>query len=210
MNGAGSLCVTPSMLTWPSAIASSSAAWVLGGVRLISSASSRFVKIGPERNSNRPDCMSYTVEPSRSAGSRSGVNCTRLKSRPNAAANDRAISVFPRPGRSSMSTWPPASTVVRISVSAPRLPTTTRPISSRTASQFAVVVAPATCSVIPAPTVAVFRRAPRGRVRAPRRRFATRSPGRPTPTVLHRTASGPWRDRPRGPWIRFCPVAISN
>ena len=35
------------MLTWPSAIASSSAACVFGGVRLISSASSRLVKIGP-------------------------------------------------------------------------------------------------------------------------------------------------------------------
>ena len=69
------------------------------------------------------------------------MNCTRLKSRPSAAANDRAISVLPRPGRSSMRTWPPASTVVRISASAPRLPTTTRPISSRTASQLAVVVA---------------------------------------------------------------------
>jgi hypothetical protein len=32
-------------------MASSSAAWVLGGVRLISSASSRLAKIGPRRNS---------------------------------------------------------------------------------------------------------------------------------------------------------------
>ncbi|COX99330.1 Uncharacterised protein [Mycobacterium tuberculosis] len=81
------------------------------------------------------------VEPSRSAGSKSGVNCTRVKSSPNAAAKDRAISVLPRPGRSSMSTWPRASTAVRMSVSAERFPTTTRSISSSTASQWAVVVA---------------------------------------------------------------------
>ena len=34
-------------MTWYSCIASSSAAWVLGGVRLISSASSTWAKIGP-------------------------------------------------------------------------------------------------------------------------------------------------------------------
>ncbi|CFS55697.1 Uncharacterised protein [Mycobacterium tuberculosis] len=58
MNGIASLWVWPSMLTWPSAIASNSAACVFGGVRLISSASNRLVKIGPARNSKRPDCMS--------------------------------------------------------------------------------------------------------------------------------------------------------
>ena len=42
----------PSTETWRSSIASSSAAWVLGGVRLISSASSRFVKTGPSRKAN--------------------------------------------------------------------------------------------------------------------------------------------------------------
>ena len=41
---------TPSTETWPSSIASSSADCVLGGVRLISSASSRLVKTGPSRN----------------------------------------------------------------------------------------------------------------------------------------------------------------
>ena len=42
----------PSTVTCPSCIASSSAAWVFGGVRLISSASSRPVNSGPGRNSN--------------------------------------------------------------------------------------------------------------------------------------------------------------
>ena len=41
---------TPSAVTWRSSIASSSAACVLGGVRLISSARNRFVKTGPSRN----------------------------------------------------------------------------------------------------------------------------------------------------------------
>src|SRR3974377_946939 len=48
-NGLGSGRVTPSTLTWPSAMASSSAAWVFGGGRLISSASSRAVNTGPGR-----------------------------------------------------------------------------------------------------------------------------------------------------------------
>src|ERR1700722_14512766 len=81
------------------------------------------------------------VEPSKSAGSRSGVNCTRVKSSPSAAAKDRAIRVLPRPGRSSISTCPRASTVVRMSVSADRFPTTTRSISSSTSTARAEVVA---------------------------------------------------------------------
>ena len=52
MNGSGSRRDAPSMLTVRSSIASSSAAWVFGGVRLISSASSRLVKIGPGRKLN--------------------------------------------------------------------------------------------------------------------------------------------------------------
>src|SRR5271166_5367628 len=82
------------------------------------------------------------VEPSRSAGSRSGVNCTRVNRSPSAAAKDRAISVLPRPGRSSMSTWPRARTAVRMSVSAERFPTTTRSISSSTASHDVVWINP--------------------------------------------------------------------
>ena len=46
--------VSPSTDTWRSCIASSSAACVLGGVRLISSASSRFVNTGPGRNASSP------------------------------------------------------------------------------------------------------------------------------------------------------------
>ena len=87
------------MLTWPSPMASSSAAWVLGGVRLISSASSSWVKTGPGRNTISPVRWSYRGAPMTSEGSRSGVNWMRAKSRPSARANDRAISVLPRPGQ---------------------------------------------------------------------------------------------------------------
>ena len=48
--------MTPSAETWPSSIASSSADWVFGGVRLISSASSRLVKTGPSRKSSSARC----------------------------------------------------------------------------------------------------------------------------------------------------------
>ena len=47
-------CDLPSTDTWPSPIASSSAAWVFGGVRLISSASSSSVKTGPGRKTISP------------------------------------------------------------------------------------------------------------------------------------------------------------
>ena len=50
-NGSGSSRVTPSTVTCPSAIASSSADCVFGVARLISSTRSTFAKIGPGRNS---------------------------------------------------------------------------------------------------------------------------------------------------------------
>lgn len=48
-NGSGSGKLAPSTVTCRSSIASSRADWVFGGVRLISSASSRFVNTGPSR-----------------------------------------------------------------------------------------------------------------------------------------------------------------
>jgi hypothetical protein len=47
MNGRGSACETPSMVTLRSSIASSSADCVLGGVRFTSSASTMLAKMGP-------------------------------------------------------------------------------------------------------------------------------------------------------------------
>ena len=81
-NGSGSACVVPSTVTWCSAIASSSALCVRGGARLISSASSTCAKIGPGWNSKRRACASNTDTPTMSEGSRSDVNCTRWKPRP--------------------------------------------------------------------------------------------------------------------------------
>ena len=52
MNGCGSGCERPSIVTCASFIASSSADCVFGVVRLISSASRKLVKIGPGLNSN--------------------------------------------------------------------------------------------------------------------------------------------------------------
>ena len=52
-NGAGSGRVTPSTVTCPSAIASSSADCAFGSARLISSTSTMFANTGPGRNSNR-------------------------------------------------------------------------------------------------------------------------------------------------------------
>jgi len=53
-NGVGSRWVVPSIETCPSLIASSSADWVRGEARLISSASTTFVKIGPSLKRKLP------------------------------------------------------------------------------------------------------------------------------------------------------------
>jgi len=68
--------LTPSTVTVRSCIASSSAAWVFAGARLISSASTRSAKIGPGRKVN--SCDPVRIEtPVMSAGIRSGVNWMR-------------------------------------------------------------------------------------------------------------------------------------
>ena len=47
--------------------------------------------------------------PTRSAGTRSGVNCRRLKEPPSTSATVLTVSVLARPGTPSSRTWPPAS-----------------------------------------------------------------------------------------------------
>ena len=69
------------MVTWRSCIASSSADCVFGGVRLISSASTRLAKIGPCRRRNAWVARSKTFVPTTSAGMRSGENWMRLNAR---------------------------------------------------------------------------------------------------------------------------------
>ena len=58
MNGGPTGWATPSTVTRPSSITSSSADWVLGEARLISSASTIVGKIGPGWNSKVPFCWS--------------------------------------------------------------------------------------------------------------------------------------------------------
>ena len=85
-----------------SCIACSRAAWVLGGVRLISSARRKLVKIGPGMNSNwylpLAGSSLMTSVPVMSEGIRSGVNWTRRKVRSRVRARVRAMSVLPSPG----------------------------------------------------------------------------------------------------------------
>ena len=83
-------------------MASSSAACVLGGVRLISSASTRLAKIGPRRK--RSSAPRSAIVPVTSEGSMSGVNWMRRKSSPSARAVAFASSVFATPGGPSSST----------------------------------------------------------------------------------------------------------
>ena len=77
MNGSGSDSVLPSTEICCSFIASSSADCVFGVVRLISSASRKFVKIGPGLNRTARNERCRSVTPSTSEGSMSLVNCRR-------------------------------------------------------------------------------------------------------------------------------------
>src|SRR5690242_11453592 len=97
---------TPSIVTCRSSIPSSIADCVFGGVRLISSASSRSVKIGPRRVENSPLFGLNTVVPTTSDGMRSGVNWMRRNSTPSNSASALTRSVFAVPGTPSMSAWP--------------------------------------------------------------------------------------------------------
>ena len=86
-NGSGSGCGSPSTVTWPSCIASSSAACVLGGVRLISSARTTPANTGPGRKTSSP--ARSAIVPVTSDGSMSGVNCSRR----NSSASARAVAL---------------------------------------------------------------------------------------------------------------------
>src|SRR4051794_4445595 len=88
---------------------SSSAAWVRGDARLISSTSSTCVKTGPGRNSNRFERWSNTLTPVTSEGSRSGVNWSRENEQSSERASAFASIVFPTPGKSSMIRCPSAT-----------------------------------------------------------------------------------------------------
>ena len=132
-NGGCNRYVVPATVTWSSAIASSSDDCVFGVARLISSASSTWLKIGPstKTSSRRPSSRSrMTRVPVTSAGIKSTVNWMRLNERFTASPSERTISVLPVPGTPSMSTCPPEKNATRICSTTSLWPTTTRPIWS--------------------------------------------------------------------------------
>ena len=100
-NGGVKSYVVPSTETLRSAIASSSAAWVAGVARLISSASTICEKIGPGRNSNSVVFWLKIDVPVMSVGSKSGVHWMRLNVAPTLLASARASIVLATPGTSS-------------------------------------------------------------------------------------------------------------
>ena len=79
-NGGGTGCRTPSTVTVRSSITSSSADWVFGDARLISSAMTMLANTGPGWNSKPRVAWLKIVTPDTSEGSRSGVNWMRRHS----------------------------------------------------------------------------------------------------------------------------------
>src|SRR3954468_15025085 len=106
MNGRPSPYEVPSTVTCCSCMHSSSAAWVFGDARLISSTSRRLAKTGPGLNSNAFARWSKTLTPVTSDGRRSGVNCKRENEALSERASALASIVFPTPGKSSRIRWP--------------------------------------------------------------------------------------------------------
>jgi hypothetical protein len=108
--GSGSSWRLPPAETWRSTIDSSSAAWVLGGVRLISSASTTLAKIGPGAKRKVRSEVSGSIwsrsVPVMSEGIRSGVNWILAKPRCRVLARLEIISVLARPGTPSSRQWP--------------------------------------------------------------------------------------------------------
>ena len=99
-------------MTCRSCIASSRAACVLGGVRLISSARIMLAKIGPAMNVNRRRPVSGSSwrmsVPVMSEGIRSGVNWMRRNDRLEILATVLTSSVLARPGTPTSRTCPRA------------------------------------------------------------------------------------------------------
>src|SRR5690606_17925062 len=124
MKGVGTARATPSTVTRPSSMTSSSADCVFGEARLISSASTTEAKIGPSWNSNSRFSWSKIVTPVTSEGSRSGVNWMREWLACTDAASARASEVLPVPGKSSSSRWPRENRHVSASRTTCSLPST--------------------------------------------------------------------------------------
>lgn len=138
--GSGSGCRSPSTVTAPSSIASISADWVRGEVRFSSSTSTTWPKTGPGTNVKRPAAASQTPLPVISPAVRSGVAWIRRKLPSTQRASARASRVFPVPGTSSTSRWPPATSTVTAVATASGTPRTARSTSA-TIARAAIVAA---------------------------------------------------------------------
>lgn len=111
-NGEGRRRLFSPIVTCHSSIASRSADWTFGGVRLISSARRIWVNIGHFLTSNFPSWGRNISLPERSEGRRSGVNDIRLNSYPSTFASVFTVFVFPSHGTHSMRTCPHAKRLV--------------------------------------------------------------------------------------------------
>jgi len=113
--GRGNVC--PALVTRYSCIDWRRAAWVFGGVRLISSASRMLQKMGPftKRKDRRLVLWSSSriSVPVMSEGIRSGVNWIRLKSSSSTAARVLISRVLASPGTPTKSTCPRANIATR-------------------------------------------------------------------------------------------------
>ena len=108
--GSGRCNVSWPTVTSRSCIACKRAAWVLGGVRLISSARMMLEKSGPgtKRKVLRPASgSSRTLVPVMSEGIRSGVNWIRLKPTSRILAIELTIKVLASPGTPTKQDVPP-------------------------------------------------------------------------------------------------------
>ncbi len=134
MNGCGTGWRTASTVTAPSSITSSSADWVFGDDRLISSATTTLANTAPGWNANSWVFWLKTVTPVMSEGSRSGVNWMRWLDAAIEPAIARASDVLPTPGTSSISRWPSANSATSARRTTSRLPCSARPTLSATAA----------------------------------------------------------------------------
>ena len=102
------------MVTCRSCMASSRADCTLAGARLISSAKTKLANTGPFLMLKSFSLMLYIIVPTTSAGSKSGVNCTRLKEALIALLKELMASVFASPGTPSKRICPsPKSPIIK-------------------------------------------------------------------------------------------------
>ena len=135
--------VWPETVTCFSCMASSRAAWVFGGVRLISSARMRLAKMGPRENSKRrvpsPPVCRISL-PTMSVGIRSGVNWMRWKERPSTLPKVLTRRVLASPGTPTIRQCPRQRRATSICSTTSCWPTTVRAISARMLSMLACIL----------------------------------------------------------------------